>query len=247
MFTGAGTQLVVEELESLFPGTEIMRMDADAVAPLGSHKELFERFVRENIPIMVGTQMVTKGLNFENVTLVGVISADQSLYAGNYRAGERSFSLITQVVGRSGRGIKPGRAIIQTFTPENETIIQAARQDYDAFYRSEIELRRMHDTPPFSKLFAVTASGQEEERVVGVCRYIRGFFDAELKGKNSCIVLGPTPLAVVKVNNRYRYRVNISCTNEKEMRGLIARIITECSTDKRFKGVSVYADNDPSE
>ena len=238
---------MVEELEELFPGTEIMRMDTDSVAPVGSHEQLFERFRKENIPIMVGTQMVTKGLNFENVTLVGVISADQSLYAGDYRAGERTFSLITQVVGRSGRGSKPGRAIIQTFTPENETIIQAAKQDYDDFYASEIELRRLHNTPPFTKLFAVTASGLDEARVVGTCRYVRSFFEVVLRGRNDCIVLGPTPLPVVRVNNRYRYRVNLCCASEKEIRGLISQIVTECSTDKRFKGVSVYADSDPSE
>ena len=222
-------------------------MDTDSVAPVGSHEQLFERFRKENIPIMVGTQMVTKGLNFENVTLVGVISADQSLYAGDYRAGERTFSLITQVVGRSGRGSKPGRAIIQTFTPENETIIQAAKQDYDDFYASEIELRRLHNTPPFTKLFAVTASGLDEARVVGTCRYVRSFFEVVLKNRNDCIVLGPTPLPVVRVNNRYRYRVNLCCASEKEIRGLISQIVTECSTDKRFKGVSVYADSDPSE
>ena len=132
-FVGAGTQLVEEELHELFPGTPVMRMDTDTVAPAGSHEKLFEQIRQENIPIMVGTQMVTKGLNFENVTLVGVLSADQSLYAGDYRAGERTFSLITQVVGRSGRGEKPGRAVIQTYTPENETILQAANQDYEAF------------------------------------------------------------------------------------------------------------------
>lgn len=246
-FIGAGTQLVVEELEELFPGTEILRMDTDSVAPVGSHELLFERFRNENIPIMVGTQMVTKGLNFENVTLVGVISADQSLYAGDYRAGERTFSLITQVVGRSGRGAKPGRAVIQTFTPQNETILQAAQQDFDAFYTSEIELRRLHGLPPFSQLFSVTASGQTEEQVVGACRYIRSYFDTVLKGRNDCIALGPTPLAVVKVNNRYRYRVNLCCASDKEIRGLISQIVIECSTDKRFKGVSVYADNDPSD
>lgn len=246
-FIGAGTQLVVEELEELFPGTEILRMDTDSVAPVGSHELLFERFRNENIPIMVGTQMVTKGLNFENVTLVGVISADQSLYAGDYRAGERTFSLITQVVGRSGRGTKPGRAVIQTFTPQNETILQAAQQDFDAFYTSEIELRRLHGLPPFSQLFSVTASGQTEEQVVGACRYIRSYFDTVLKGRNDCIALGPTPLAVVKVNNRYRYRVNLCCASDKEIRGLISQIVIECSTDKRFKGVSVYADNDPSD
>ena len=136
-YVGAGTQMIETELKELFPDTEVIRLDTDTVTAAGSHEALFERFRNEKIPIMVGTQMVTKGLNFENVTLVGVISADQSLYAGSFRAGERTFSLLTQVVGRSGRGSKPGRAIIQTFTPENETILQASRQDYEDFYESD--------------------------------------------------------------------------------------------------------------
>ena len=246
-FVGAGTQAVVEELDELFPGIDVLRMDTDSVAPVGSHEQLFKRFQEENIPILVGTQMVTKGLNFENVTLVGVISADQSLYSGDYRAGERTFSLITQVVGRSGRGSKPGRAIIQTFTPDNETIMQAARQDFDDFYSTELELRRLHNLPPFTALYSVTASGMDEAQVVGACRYIRSFFDTVLRGRSDCIVLGPTPLAVVKVNNRFRYRVNLCCASDKDVRAYISRIVTECSTDKRFKGVSVYADNDPAD
>lgn len=246
-FIGAGTQLVVEELNALFPDTEVLRMDTDSVAPVGSHEQLFERFKREKIPIMVGTQMVTKGLNFENVTLVGAISADQSLNAGDYRAAERTFSLLTQVVGRSGRGSKPGRAIIQTYSPQNETIVQAAGQDYDDFYRSEIELRRLHNSPPFSKIFSITASGPIEEKVYNVCRYIHSYFSGVLKGRNDCLIYGPTPLPVVKLNNRYRYRVNLNCVSDKEIRGYISRIITECNTDKRFKDVSVYAECDPSE
>ena len=246
-YIGAGTQAIVEELQQLFPDKEILRVDTDSVAPVGSHELLFERFKNENIPIMVGTQMVTKGLNFENVTLVGVISADQSLYAGDYRASERTFDLITQVVGRSGRGAKPGRALIQTFTPDNETIMQAAKQDYEDFYRAEIEMRKLHALPPFAQLYAVTASGTDEEQVVNTCRYIRSFFDTMLRGEAGCVVLGPTPLAVVRVNNRYRYRVNIRCAESRRIRELLERIVTECSTDKRFKGVSIYADNDPSD
>ena len=151
-YVGTGTQKLEEELHELFPDTPVLRMDTDTVAPAGGHDVLLERFQTERIPIMVGTQMVTKGLNFENVTLVGVISADQSLYAGDYRATERTFSLITQVVGRSGRFEKPGRAVIQTFTPENETIRQAARQDYESFYRAEIELRRLQALTPYTEL-----------------------------------------------------------------------------------------------
>lgn len=244
-FVGAGTQMIEQELEQLFPGVEIMRMDTDSVTPVGSHEELFARFRKERVPIMVGTQMVTKGLNFENVTLVGVISADQSLYAGTYRAGERAFSLMTQVVGRSGRGAKPGRAIIQTFTPDNEIIRQAARQDYEDFYRSELELRRLQNTPPFSELMAITASGQVEEHVMAACRYIKTWLDKTAGKDGGALILGPSPLPVVRVNNRYRYRVTICGKGSQSIRALVARIVMDCSVDKRFSDVSIFADNDP--
>ena len=244
-YIGAGTQLVEEELHELFPDTAILRMDTDTVTPAGSHEELFERFRKENIPIMVGTQMVTKGLNFENVTLVGVISADQSLYAGDYRAGERSFSLITQVVGRSGRGKKPGRAVIQTYTPENETIRQAASQDYEAFFCSEIELRKLQRVPPFCDILAVTASGQDEGQVVHACRFVRDMLEHVLPTVEENTLLGPSPLAVVRVNNRYRYRVHVRCRNTREVRYAISQTLIAASTDKRFKGVSFFADVDP--
>jgi len=245
VYVGTGTQSVVDELNELFPDVEIMRLDTDSVAPVGSHQELFDRFRDEKIPVMVGTQMVTKGLNFENVTLVGVISADQSLYSGSYKSAERTFSLITQVVGRSGRGDKPGRAVIQTYTPENETIIQAAEQNYDEFYRSEINMRQLHDLPPYRDIFTVTASGHDEELVQSASSYIRSFFDFKLRGRNDCLIFGPTPPQIVKINNKYRYKVNINCKNTKEFRNLISQIVVECSTDKRFKGVSVFADFDP--
>ena len=244
-YIGAGTQLVEEELHSLFPGMETIRLDTDTVTPVGSHEELFERFRRENIPVMVGTQMVTKGLNFENVTLVGVISADQSLYAGDYRAGERTFSLITQVVGRGGRGEKPGRAVIQTYTPENETIQQAARQDYEAFYRAEIALRQIQNTPPFRDILTVTASGQDESQVIRACRFVRQRLEQILQGQPDWNLLGPTPLAVVRVNNRYRYRVHLSCKANAFIRRALAQVVVECNTEKQFKGVAVFADNDP--
>ena len=161
-FIGAGTQLAETELSSCFPGLPILRIDSDTVSPAGSHRILFQRFEVERIPVMIGTQMITKGLNFDRVTLVGVLSADQSLYSSDFRAGERTFSLITQVVGRSGRGKKQGRAVIQTFTPENQTILQAAKQDYEDFYSSEIELRRLQNAPPVVDRYTITASGQTE-------------------------------------------------------------------------------------
>ena len=245
-YIGVGTQMVETELKELFPGSEVLRMDADTVAPAGSHEKLLDRFREEKIPIMVGTQMVTKGLNFENVTLVGVISADQSLYAGDYRAGERTFSLITQVVGRSGRGQKPGRAVIQTYTPDNETIVQAASQDYQAFYEAEIGMRKLQHTPPFSELLSITASGLSEEHVFRACRLIRERLDTLLTD-GSAEVLGPAPLAVVKVNNRFRYRVMIYGQANKGLRGIVAGVVMEFCRDKQFADVAIYADNDPND
>lgn len=244
---GTGTQKVEEELGELFPGVGVLRMDTDTVAPAGGHDVLLERFREERIPIMVGTQMVTKGLNFENVTLVGVISADQSLYAADYRAAERTFSLITQVVGRSGRFEKPGRAVIQTFTPSNEVICQAAAQDYESFYGSEIELRRLEDLPPFTELLCVTMSGLVEEEVHACGARVRDELTLATRGVEGARVLGPAPLPVLKVNNKYRYRVTLCAPPGKGMRRIVADLVIRFSTDKKYRGVSLYADTNPSD
>ena len=246
-YIGSGTQHVEQELKELFPDVEILRMDTDTVTPVGSHEKLLDRFRDENIPIMVGTQMVTKGLNFENVTLVGVICADQSLYSGDYRAGERTFSLITQVVGRSGRGEKTGRAVIQTYTPGNQTIRQAAIQDYDAFYSSEIELRKLQNAPPIVERYTVTASGQNEEQVEWTIHYLFDLLSLAAKEIPSTDVLGPAPLSVFRVNDRFRYRVNVTGLDGGAIRKAISAAVIECSADKRFRGVSIYADHDPSD
>ena len=235
-YVGTGTQKLEEELHELFPDTPVLRMDTDTVAPAGGHDVLLERFQTERIPIMVGTQMVTKGLNFENVTLVGVISADQSLYAGDYRATERTFSLITQVVGRSGRFEKPGRAVIQTFTPENETIRQAARQDYESFYRAEIELRRLQALPPFTELLCITMSGREESLVLGCAAKARDELLDATRSESGVRVLGPAPLSVLRVNNNYRYRVTLCAPPGRGLRRFVADIVARYSSDKQFRG-----------
>ena len=246
-YVGSGTQHVEQELRDLFPETGILRMDTDTVKPAGSHEKLLDRFRDENIPIMVGTQMVTKGLNFENVTLVGVICADQSLYSGDYRAGERTFALLTQVVGRSGRGEKTGRAVIQTYTPDNQTIRQAAVQDYDDFYVSEIELRSLQNAPPIVERYTLTASGQNEEQVEWAIRYLFDLMSLSAKEIPGTAVLGPAPLNVLKVNDRFRYRVNVTGKNGGAIRKAISAAIIACSADKRFRGVSVFADHDPAD
>ena len=248
-FVGTGTQKVQEELEALFPGVEVMRMDTDTVSATQSHEKLLSRFERERVPILLGTQMVAKGLDFENVTLVGVIAADLSLYVDDYRAGERTFSLLTQVVGRAGRGEKQGRAVIQTYTPENDVITNAAAQDYDRFYDEEIGMRSLRGCPPFRDLFVLTASGAEESRVLRVCmklrRTLEGWLAQPPYDALGIQLLGPAPASVAKVNNRYRYRLTLSGKNTKSLRALITALVVAAQNDKENRGVSVFADVNP--
>lgn len=246
-YVGAGTQLIEQELNELFPETPVLRMDTDVLSATVTHEKLFGKFRNEKIPVMIGTQMVSKGLNFENVTLVGVISADQSLYCGDFRASERTFSMLTQVIGRSGRGEKQGRAVIQTFTPSNEVIRLASLQDYDGFYETEILSRQLQDSPPFSDLFAVFITGENEPEVRNAAKYIRDQLKYMLKDHSNIEILGPMPLAVVRVSNRFRYRINLKCLADSEVRNAISSSVVACSTDKRFKGISFYADYDPGE
>ncbi|MCC8078046.1 MAG: primosomal protein N' [Oscillospiraceae bacterium] len=246
-YTGDGTEKVEEQLAALFPDTPVLRVDTDTVAAAGGHDALFARFREEKLPIMIGTQMVTKGLNFENVTLVGVLSADQSLYAGSYRASERTFSLITQVIGRGGRAERPGRAVIQTFTPENQVIQCAAKQDYEAFYRSELELRRVQKCPPFTQIIALTAIGGDEYQVLRCCAEAKELLQHAIRDKMGADVLGPAPYPIVKLLGRFRYRLMLRCSPDREIRAALAKLLIYCNTNKAYRGVSVFAEMDPLE
>ena len=221
---GFGTQRVEEELHELFPGTEVLRMDADTVS--AGHEALLRQFEERRVPILLGTQMVAKGLDFENVTLVGVLSADLSLYVDHYRAAERTFNLLTQVVGRAGRGAKEGRAVIQTYTPENDVIQAAAAQDYERFYRSEIQLRRLRRDPPFADQFIITVSGGEEDDVRRAVGLLRSGLDAAVKkppyDDMGLELIGPAPAPVVRINGSYRYRLLLLGENNAQVRGLLS-------------------------
>ena len=246
---GVGTQKVEEELRELFPEAGILRMDADTTA--GGHEEILQTFERERVPILLGTQMVAKGLDFENVTLVGVLSADISLYVDNYRAAERTFSLLTQVVGRAGRGGKTGRAVIQTYTPGNDVIRCAARQDYDAFYESEIRMRRLRRYPPFADLFTVTVSGTEEGRVlraaVSVRETLRQLCRRPELAAGEPEVLGPAPAPVVKVNNRFRYRCTLVGKNDKATREMLAWLQKDFAKDSANRGMNLFVDHNAAD
>jgi primosomal protein N' (replication factor Y) len=246
-YVGAGTQKVESELGGLFPGVRVIRMDTDTVGGANTHESLLAQFREEKAPILIGTQMVTKGLDFENVTLAGVVSADSMLYMGDYRAHERVFSLITQVVGRSGRGRKPGRAVVQTFTPNNDVIRMAARQDYDGFFEREIRIRELTGSPPIRDIFIVTASGADEESVSQGCELLRGTLGGYLRDIEGVRLLGPAPAPVLKVSDRFRYRLSLCCNDTKRIREIIAHAIREFSKDSRNRGLSVYADACPYE
>ena len=246
-FIGVGTQKVEEELRELFPQTPILRMDTDTVTASRSHEAILEEFRRKNVPILVGTQMVAKGLDFENVTLVGVVLADQSLFVDDFRAGERTFSLLTQVVGRAGRGEKAGRAVIQTFTPEHDVIRFSARQDYDNFYRTEVQLRQLRLEPPFRDVFLITASGANESGVLRACVRFRQGLEGALRGlaDQDWQLLGPAPAPVAKVNNRYRYRLTLTARNSHPLRLTLAALLRAAHRDKENKGIALYVDGNP--
>ena len=243
---GSGTQKIEQELRWMFPDTEILRMDADTVTANNSHEQLLRRFEEEKIPILLGTQMVTKGLDFENVTLVGVLDADMSLYVSNYRAAETTFSLITQVVGRAGRGEQAGTAMVQTMTPEHPVIKLAARQDYDAFYEMEIAIRELHHCPPFLDLFFITFTGLYEDQVVQAAKRFRDHLRVQLKtppyGSFPATLLGPAPCAVAKINYTYRYRLTLAAKNGKPLRQLLDLSLRAFAKEKQNRGVNAYAD-----
>ena len=245
---GAGTQKIEEELHYFFPDTAVLRMDADTVTASNNHEAILSRFQRERIPILLGTQMVAKGLDFENVTLVGVVDADMSLYVDNFRAAETTFSLITQVVGRAGRGAASGTALIQTMTPEHPVLQLAARQDYDGFYDLEIRIRALRGFPPLRDIFLLTFTGLHEEQVMQAAIRFRDALQNDLSADAQladALLLGPAPAPVARVNYTYRYRLTLMCKNSRPLRQLLAWRLRSFFNDKNNRGVSAFADVNP--
>ena len=243
---GTGTQKVQQELFDLYPELRSDRMDADTVSATNTHEKILERFQKERIPVLIGTQMVAKGLNLPDVTLVGVMDADLSLYNSNFRAAETTFNMLTQVVGRAGRGDTPGRAIVQTMVPEHQVIRFAAAQDYDGFYDLEIKLRQVQKDPPFGDLATITFIGEEETAVLRGAAKFRDSLIACLKEPvyqvENCTVLGPAPCAVPKINYHFRYRLTLRCRMSRNLRLLIAHLLRQFSQDKMNRKVSAFVD-----
>ena len=249
-YRGFGTQKAEEELAKLFPEARILRMDQDSTAAKDAHEKLLARFANHEYDIMVGTQMVAKGLDFEDVTLVGVLGIDSLLFAQGFRAYETVFSLITQVVGRSGRAREPGFAIIQTTDPDNPVLNLAAAQDYDAFFEQEIAYRKLGLYPPFCGLCVIGFAGPKE---IEVARAAARF--SVLLGQQAAQqpdlplrVLGPTPGSIEKINDTYRYKLTVKCRNDRRFRDLV-RSTLECYEKEKLPSkatvvVDLHSDGD---
>jgi len=243
-YRGFGTQKAEEELAKLFPEARILRMDQDSTAAKDAHEKLLARFARREYDIMVGTQMVAKGLDFEDVTLVGVLGIDSLLFAQGFRAYETVFSLITQVVGRSGRAKDPGFAIIQTTDPDNPVLNLAAAQDYDAFFEQEIAYRKLGLYPPFCGLCVVGFSGLKESEVARAAARF-----ATLLGRQAAKqpelplrVLGPTPGNIEKINGNYRYKLTVKCRNDRRFRDLMRETLGLYEQEKLPTKATVVVD-----
>ncbi len=242
---GFGTQTLEEALAEAVPDARILRMDADTTMSRYSYEEKFSAFARGEYDIMVGTQMIGKGLNFPNVTLVGVLSVDKALFAGDFRSYERTFSLITQVVGRGGRGDKPGRAILQTFMPEHYVLRLAADQNYEDFYQEEIALRRALVFPPVCDICVLGFVSTSEESAAAAAQYAAQCVTEIIRQtgfSKPLRVLGPMPFAYGKIGGKYRYRMILKCKNTAEYRDLIREILKAVYGRREFSKVHVYAD-----
>ena len=247
-YQGIGTQRVEEELLQLFPNIKIIRMDADTIVGRTSHEKLLDDFVQGDYDVLLGTQMVAKGLDFESVTLVGVLDGDGFMYSSDFRAQERAFSLMTQVVGRAGRHSKPGRAVIQTYCPENDVICAAAAQDYNSFYKYELSARQALRVPPFEDLVVFTLTGLNEQDVTKASLSIAATLNKAFKGEYSDVgndVLGPVPAAISKLNNKYRLVVSFRGKNNGKTRNFIEHILTAFMKSLYSKKVSISADINP--
>ncbi len=242
--TGAGTQKLEDELGRILPGARLLRMDTDTTYSRFSYEKNFDAFRRGQYDILLGTQMIAKGLDFPNVTLVGVIGADSGLYSSDYRSGERIFSLITQVVGRSGRSEKPGRAYIQTFDTANPVINFAARQDYPAFYEDEIAVRRAILCPPFCDIVLLGFASPREEAAQAAAMRAIALLKEESSGREGIAlkVLGAAPAAIYKVSGKYRYRVVIKCRLNPRLKEILSSVLRRCGAEKVFSNVTVTAD-----
>lgn len=247
-YSGVGTQRLEEELQHRFREARILRMDADTVGVRHAHSDALSAFERGEYDILLGTQMIAKGLDFPKVTLVGVINIDQQVYNDDYRSAENSFDLLTQVVGRAGRSGLPGRAIIQTMVPENGVLALASRQDYKKFFADEIKIRKSMIYPPYCDICLLGFTGEDQFKVTSTARL---FLEALIEENNKIptphkmIVLGPQPPRIAKISNKFRQRLLIKCKNTASFREFLSRLLKQFDGNKEFKDIAIFADMNP--
>lgn len=245
-YFGGGTQKVEEELERLYPDAKVMRMDNDTTSGKGGHERVLDEFVKSGADILIGTQMVAKGLDFPNVTLVGVVSADTSLFADDFRAGERTFDLLEQVIGRAGRADKKGRAVIQTYAPDNSAVKLAAEHNYKKFYQGEINNRRAMNYPPFCDIYSIGFSGVNEQLVSECAKRFKRAITEDETLERSVRLIGPIRCAVSKIQNRYRWQLIIKASRKLNLTPQLAGAAEICKKNKNFEDITIITDKNPN-
>ncbi|MFG6118189.1 primosomal protein N' [Thalassobacillus sp. B23F22_16] len=242
-YFGTGTQKVEENLQQLLPEAKVVRMDVDTTRRKGAHEKLLSQFGRGEADILLGTQMIAKGLDFQNVTLVGVLTADSLLNLPDFRSAEKTFQLLTQVSGRAGRHLKPGEVVVQTYTPEHYSIELASQYDYDQFFNHEMKLRKAFQYPPFYYLTLITVSHpnqlKAQEVTQKICKFLKG------KLSDSSTILGPTPSALARIKDRYRYQCMIKYKQEPEQRKLLKKVLHYYDEDIRKNELQISIDFQP--
>lgn len=241
-YYGTGTQKVEEELKTLFPESRVLRMDVDTTRRKGAHERILSAFENQEADILLGTQMIAKGLDFPNVTLVGVLNADTALNLPDFRSSERTFQLLTQVSGRAGRAEKPGEVVIQSFNPEHYAIQLAKGQQYEAFYQKEMQIRHRGDYPPFYFTVQITASHPEES--VAAKQMFAIMKELKQGLSDQSILLGPTPNAIMRIKNRYYYQMIIKYKQEPQLQGILKKILSDTQA-ATAKGLKVSIDAEP--
>lgn len=245
-YFGGGTQKVEEEVRRLFPAASVLRMDIDTTGRLHAHEKILDTFRREKTDILIGTQMVAKGLDFSDVTLVGVISADTMLNIGDFRAGERTFDLLEQVTGRAGRDQKPGRAVIQTYNPEHDAVVLAQAHDYQSFYRKEIAIRKALWYPPFSELVSILFSGASETLVPRAAKFFAKQLQALRDIGQKTQILGPVPAYISKIKNKFRWRIIIKCENADRLSLVLTEAQKNCRKNANYEDIAIVIDKNPN-
>lgn len=238
-YFGAGTQKLEREFQKKFSVKNVLRMDADTTSRKNSHQEILDKYRRREANVLLGTQMISKGLDFPDVTLVGVITADTSLNLPDFRSGERTFQMIAQVAGRSGRALKKGRVIVQTYSPEHYSIEYARRHDYKGFYEQEIQLRKELGYPPFASLANILITGTDESEVIKQANDISRLLEARLKQYEGTEMLGPAAAAIARIKNRFRWQIVLKSRTEETLREILRDLFEGCGEDRSNVSISV--------